>query len=145
MRVAYKPFPTTPHPAFPKQDTVWWPVLNLVIFYRHNRSRRIEAIVDSGSQQCLFHAGIGEALGMNVDDGVEGPLGGVIGGATGKVYYHKIRLLVAGESIEIMAGFSHQLSVPGLLGQIGFFDNFIVTFDWTPHPPCLDVQRIQRN
>jgi len=82
---------------------------------------------------------------MNVDDGVEGPLGGVIGGATGKVYYHKIRLLVAGESIEIMAGFSHQLSVPGLLGQIGFFDNFIVTFDWTPHPPCLDVQRIQRN
>src|ERR1043166_3120741 len=36
---------------------------------------------------------------------------------------------------EVMAGFSPQLSVAGLLGQVGFFDNFIVTFDYTPHPP----------
>jgi len=82
---------------------------------------------------------------MDVRSGVEGPLGGVIGGAQGKVYYHKIRILVAGEYLDVRAGFSYDLSVLGLLGQIGFLDNFIVNFDNTPDPPCFEVHRIQRN
>jgi len=82
---------------------------------------------------------------MNVRSGTVGPLGGVIGGSRGDVYYHKIRMMVAGESLEIKAGFSYELSVPALLGQIGFFDNFTVSFDNTPHPPCFEVNRIQRN
>ena len=40
--------------------------------------------------------------------------------------------------------FAYGLSATGILGQIGFFDHFIVTFDWTPHPPCFDVQTISR-
>jgi len=71
-------------------------------------------------------------------------LGGVIGGARAKLYYHKIRLLAAAESFDVTAGFSPNLSVPALLGQVGFFDQFIVTFDHTSHPPCFELQRIQR-
>ncbi len=101
--------------------------------------------MDTGSPYCLFHAQVGDALGMDVRSGIEGPLGGVIGAAQGKVYYHSIRLYVSGEYLNIKAGFSYELSVPALLGQNGFFDNFIVTFDNTPHPPCFEVNRIQRN
>ena len=82
---------------------------------------------------------------MDVKGGEEGPLGGVIGGSMGEAYYHHIRLYAAGEYLNIKVGFSYELSVPALLGQNGFFDNFIVTFDNTPHPPCFEVHRIQRN
>ena len=82
---------------------------------------------------------------MDVRSGIRGPLSGVIGGPKGDAYYHNIRILVAGESLEIKAGFSYELSIPALLGQNGFFDNFVVTFDNTPYPPCFEVNRIQRN
>lgn len=120
-------------------------MLNVVLFYRHNRTRPIEAIVDSGCQNCLFHADVGSAIGIDVTKGPEGPLGGAVGGSQGKVYYHKVRMLVAAEYIEIIAGFSPQLSIAALLGQIGFFDNFVVTMDYTPDPPLLDLRRIYRN
>lgn len=146
MRVNFKAIPLqTPHPALPGQQFQWWPILNVVLFYKHKRTPAIEAVVDSGSQTCLFHANFGRLLGIDIESGVEGPLGGVIGGAMGKVYYHKIRALIAGESYEIAAGFSHQLSCAGLLGQVGFFDHFITTFDYNPYPPCFEVTRIRVN
>jgi hypothetical protein len=82
---------------------------------------------------------------MDIKGGVPGSLGGVIGGVKRELYYHKVRLLAAGESDDITAGFSPTLSVPALLGQVGFFDHFIVTFDYTPHPPCFDLQKIDRS
>ena len=82
---------------------------------------------------------------MDIKSGIPGNLGGVIGGVKGELYYHKVRLIAAGESYDITAGFSSTLSVPALLGQVGFFDHFIVTFDYTPQPPCFDVEKIQRN
>lgn len=82
---------------------------------------------------------------MDIRDGIPGNLGGVIGGLKGELYYHRIRLFAAGESYDITAGFSPTLSVPALLGQLGFFDHFIVTFDYAPHPPCFDVQKIHGN
>ena len=84
-------------------------------------------------------------MGMDVFSGAEGPLGGAVGASRGKVYYHKVRILVAGQNLDIIAGFSPDLSVAGLLGQIGFFNNFVVTFDYTPNPPVMDLQRIYRN
>ena len=92
-------------------------MLNAVLFYKHRKSPVCEAIVDSGSQTCLFHADLGQAMGMRVESGIEGPLGGVIDQSRGKVYYHKVRMLVAGESLEIVAGFSPILFPPIYLAQ----------------------------
>ncbi len=72
-------------------------------------------------------------------------LGGVSQGMKEIFYFHKVKLYIAGSYIETMVGFSDRLSVAGLLGHIGLFDNFIVTFDNTPDPPCFEVLRIQRN
>lgn len=115
----------------------------MVIAYGNVLSQRIAALVDSGADRCLFHASIGAALGIEVEKGTEVPFGGVIGGSTGKIYYHKIRLLALGEWVEITGGFSYELSFDALLGRTGFFDNFIVTFDHTTDPPCFELQRIR--
>lgn len=146
MRINYKAFPlANPHPAFPKKSIEWVPAVPIAIVYGHTRSKRFEAIVDSGSMHTLFHADIGKQLGMNIEKGTKGSLGGVIGGPKCDVYYHRIKLVIGTDYIEIIAGFSDRLSQAGLLGQVGLFDNFIVTFDNTPHPPCFELQRIQRN
>ena len=144
MRVKFKPFPVIPHPAFPSQIIQWRPILNVAITYGRARSQRIEAIVDSGSDYCLFHASIGESIGIDVTSGIPGSLGGAIGGSRGELYYHRVRLFAVGESYDIVAGFFPGLSVPALLGQVGFFDRFTVTFDHTGQPPCVDLQKIPR-
>ncbi len=87
---------------------------------------------------------IGASIGIKIDSGSEGDLGGVISGPRSKVYFHNVKLIVATEVIEIKAGFCWDLS-ENLLGQIGFFDNFTVTFDPVPHPPCFEFNRVQQN
>jgi len=70
----------------------------------HSPTRKFEAIVDSGSPSCLFHADIGKAHGLKVEEGDEGPLGGVIGGAKGLVYYHRVKLAAASQIIPSLPG-----------------------------------------
>ena len=145
MRVEYKVFPlTNPDPIFPDRKYCWTPILNVNVMYNHGRSRRFESVVDSGSPWCLFHADLGSAIGINISRGIERPLGGVIGGAVGKMYFHKVKLCLPGTIIDVMAGFSTQLSVAGILGRSGFFDNYTVTFDSCSDPPGLDIQRVGR-
>jgi hypothetical protein len=55
-----------------------------------------------------------------------------------------MKLVVGTDILEIKAGFCWDLS-ENLLGQIGFFANFIVTFNAGFHPPCFDLQRMARN
>lgn len=71
-------------------------------------------------------------------------LQGVIGGATGLLYFHKITIFVFGDSFETMAGFSPDLAVTGLLGRRGFFDNFVVKFDAATSPPYCEIEKIHR-
>jgi hypothetical protein len=123
---------------------VWRPVLTIQLIHNHATSKRFEALVDTGTDYCLFDARIGASIGIKVNNGPEGDLGGIVPGAKSTVYFHNVKLVVATEMVEIKAGFSWDLT-SNLLGQVGFFDNFVATFDWAPNPPCFDLQRIQRN
>jgi len=114
------------------------------IIIGHATSKRFEAIVDSGSAICLFHAQIGKSLGLNIESGDKDTLGGVVGGSVGEVYYHEIKLKVLADIIPITAGFSKNLSVAAILGRHGFFENYIVTFDPCSNPPGLRLERIHR-
>ena len=100
--------------------------------------------MDSGSPWCLFHADIGSAIGLDVTKGIEHPLGGVVGGSRGKSFFHKVKLCLPGTIINVTAGFSGQLSVAGILGRTGFFDNYTVTFDPCSDPPGLEIERVGR-
>jgi len=122
----------------------WYPTIKVAIIFEHATSKRFEAVVDSGSALCLFHADIGKAIGLRLKTGEQGSLGGVVGGSTGEVYYHRVKLKVLCDIIPIMAGFSEQLSVAAILGRHGFFENFTVTFDPCYNPPGLILERVGR-
>jgi hypothetical protein len=91
-----------------------------------------QVLVDSGADFCLFHAEIGEAIGLDIKKGKKGIVTGV-GGKSSEYFLHKVTLEVGGWPYEIEAGFLPEIgtrSIPyGLVGQIGFFEHFKVIFD----------------
>ncbi|MCR4341554.1 MAG: hypothetical protein NUW01_16880 [Gemmatimonadaceae bacterium] len=148
MRFSYKVIPLqNPHPAFPKETSMWIPVLHVRINNSAKHSpptKRFEAIVDSGAPECYFHADIGKAIGIRLEDGIASSIGGIVGGVKIPIYYHSIGLYVGADILQMKAGFSNKLSVAAILGRRGFFDNFIVTFDPGATPPGFDIQRLGR-
>ena len=86
----------------------------------------------------------GASIGIRVNDGPEGDLGGIITGARSKVYFHDIKLVVGADIVEIKAAFCWDIT-SNLLGQTGFFDNFAVSFHPAFEPPCFDVERIKQH
>jgi hypothetical protein len=91
------------------------------------RTRRFEAIIDSGATRCIFHAGIAEFLGIDVRSG-DCELTNGIGGEE-EVWIHPVTLYIPRGPVHIRAGFKENLPLAGLLGMSGFFDHFNVTFE----------------
>jgi hypothetical protein len=88
---------------------------------------------------------VGEYLGIDVKKGIEDTIGGLSQGMREPVYYHKVRLFVEADwIIDITAGFIKKLTVAGILGRNGFFDNFRVRFDHSQHPPIFEIERIDK-
>ncbi|MEN9614286.1 MAG: hypothetical protein RLZZ347_593 [Candidatus Parcubacteria bacterium] len=91
-----------------------------------------EVLVDSGADLCIFDAEIGEAIGIDIQSGKMKEVFGV-GGKASVYYLHKLDIEVGGWSYTIDAGFMPDVAgrvMPyGLVGQKGFFDNFVVKFD----------------
>jgi hypothetical protein len=54
------------------------------------RSKRFEAIIDSGASQCIFHASIGRAIGLDIEKGRSATTQGIAGPV--KLYLHDISL-----------------------------------------------------
>ena len=97
------------------------------------RTKRFEAIIDSGATRCLFDWSLAEFLGIQkADCRVEVTTG--IGG-TEDSYLHDVLLYIPGGPVTITAGFKENLPVAGLLGITGFFEHFQILFD-TPAKMC---------
>ncbi|MGO9591887.1 MAG: hypothetical protein ACLP3K_17805 [Candidatus Acidiferrales bacterium] len=92
----------------------------------------------------MFHADLCRHLGISLEDGIKADLGGVVGGARADMYFHKIKILVGSYQVTTMAGFSTDLTVAGLLGRRGFFEDFIVKIDSSTNPPYFDLEKINR-
>jgi hypothetical protein len=134
-----------PNPAFKGEMTTWLPLLNVRVGFNHKQTPRIPAIVDSGSQCCLSKADLAEYLGIDLKGGLEGTMGGLSHGMREPVYYHDVKLYVESDwVIDITAGFIKKLSVAGLLGRNGFFDNFKVRFDQSMTPSILEIEKIEK-
>ncbi len=90
------------------------------------RSKRFEAVIDSGASRCVFHSEIGKYLGVDFSTcDTEEVLG--IGGAE-KLYLSDVALVIPGGTVLVKAGFKDALPVAGLLGMSGFFEHFNITF-----------------
>lgn len=145
MKYPYKPFPLSHTDPVTKLDYAWRPALTVFISHSAKRSAPVESIVDTGADHCVFDAEICDGLGIPVREGQQVAFSGIAREAETIGYLHTVTLTVAAQSYEAPIVFAYGLSITGILGQVGFFDQFIVTFDWTSHPPCFDIQRILRN
>ena len=90
-----------------------------------------EALLDSGADMCIFHASIGRILGLNIENGKSARVAGVTG-TIETFYIHKVILRLGAQGFETDVGFLPRMSDDGIgiLGQIGFFDQFAVKFDY---------------
>jgi hypothetical protein len=90
------------------------------------------AIVDSGADHCVFPRSFMPPLGLNpLSSPVEGTSG--VGSSNVATHFSKVIIDLQGVvQIPVYAGFTmgmDQLGI-GLLGQVGFFEAFKVTFDY---------------
>lgn len=92
----------------------------------------------------MFHAGFCRFLGIRLEDGIKADLSGVVGGKNADIFFHKIKILIGSTQLTTMAGFSTELSVAGLLGRRGFFENFVVKIDSSTNPPFFELEKINR-
>jgi hypothetical protein len=100
------------------------------------RTKRFEAIIDSGATRCLFHASLATYLGIDVKTGVREVTNGI--GGQEEVWLHDVMLYVPGGPVRIRAGFKENLPVGGLLGTVGFFEHFDITFEAIARQCVLD-------
>ncbi len=126
----YLNFPAEPSKAFPRRFSALRPVIPIWLI---GGDKRIgyHAIIDSGADLCIFHAQIGELLGIAVESGKLLPFNGISGELL-TAYFHDIKIEVGGYEFDCYAGFSRDIdNMPyGLLGQLGFFNLFDVLFDY---------------
>jgi hypothetical protein len=122
-------------------------MLQVRLGYHHAQSQRIYAHVDSGSPYCLFPFDLATLVGL---DPLRSPvftdnIGGIIKGVKDTVYFHRVKLFVESDwKIEVTAGFIKKLNASGILGRLGFFDHFKITFDHERHPPAFEIEKLER-
>jgi hypothetical protein len=104
------------------------------------RTKRFEAIIDSGATRCLFNADIGRSIGLDIASGDLEETMGIDN--VSKTYIHEISLYAPGGPIKIKAGFMEGLRVAGLLGMNGFFEHFVVKFEVSEL--AFEIERVYR-
>jgi predicted aspartyl protease len=108
------------------------PVIPIEIVYQ-DRSLQYETLIDSGADFCIFHAEVGKAIGIDVTAGQAASFGGIQKSRKqAKAYFHPVTLVVGGWKYDTVVSFSDDIapSGSGVLGEKGFFDLFVVKFDF---------------
>ncbi len=97
-----------------------------------DKSLQYNALVDSGADFSIFHSGVAQALGIDIESGDKLTFGGVQKADAAAAYLHKVTLVIGGWKYPTIVGFSDEISDDsyGILGQRGFFDIFSVKFDY---------------
>ena len=128
MKFPYQEHPRQPSDAFPNVTSRLVPFIPVTVIY-HGKSITIDALVDSGADNCIFPGFLGVALGVEVHEGPKQLISG-LGARVIEARFHYVQLKVRNVEIEVYAGFTFDtIGTTGLLGQRGFFDNFKVVFD----------------
>ena len=102
------------------------------------RTKRFEAVIDSGASRCLFHSDFANFLGIDYKSCPTEIILGV--GGNENIYLYDLSLYIPGGPAIVKAGFKEGLPIAGLLGMNGFFEHFKVTFDGPGQ--CYTLERI---
>ena len=141
MDFKYRKFPVDPNNyPFPGKKSALRPVIQIDLEYPAGKFGYL-VLIDSGADYCIFHASIGELLELDIKAGK--PL--TFHGTSGEpqiAYFHQIEFKIGGHSHKCDVGFSYEMEgLPyGILGQVGFFDKWIVKFEY--HKENVELKEI---
>jgi predicted aspartyl protease len=131
MNFKYRKFPLDPlkNPDFRRKSSLR-PVIQ-IDFETENGGFGYLVLIDSGADFCVFHAEIGEKLGLNVLDGDKLTFYGT-SGQPQKAYFHNISFKIGGHLHNAYVGFSYEMKslAYGILGQDGFFNKWVIKFEY---------------
>ena len=146
MQFNYRRFPS------PASSSVDRPVIPITLRNPHEAltpAIGYHALVDSGSDRCIFSADVADLLGIDLKAAKTVVyIGGVVAGERQPIYMHPIEIEVGdlgGPRYLTMVGFMPDFSQNGLglIGRIGFFNEFtFVKFKEADH--LLDVGKRRR-
>lgn len=130
MKFKYRKSPPPKSQAHPNLKWFRRPIIPLEII-NASQSTRIYALIDSGSDYCMFQGSLGQQIGIDVKNGKLEEIIGIMNKPI-KVYFHKIELKIGGWRFPCFAGFSFELdNLPlGILGQDGFFSRYKIILDY---------------
>ncbi|MFA6404810.1 MAG: hypothetical protein WCW03_02315 [Candidatus Paceibacterota bacterium] len=106
------------------------PIIPIVISYR-NKSIEESVLIDSGADTCILDAGVATFLGIDHFSAPKQIIGG-LGNAQYQSFTHPVKMAIGSHSFRVNANFIYGISKKheyGILGQKGFFENFIVSFN----------------
>ena len=130
MRIPYIIQPASP--ALTKifsKEQIFKPLITVVL-RKNDKKRKLFALVDSGADACLFPSDVAEILEIDIKKGERADFIGI--GSTKTVFYfHEVEILLGEHQVKTKVGFSTSaIGAGGVLGQQGFFENFMVMFDY---------------
>jgi len=131
MNFRYRKFPVdSKNCPFPNKKSALRPVIQ-IDFETSSGNFGYLVLIDSGADYCIFHASVGEQLGIDIKSGK--PL--IFFGTSGdpqKAYFHEITFKIGGHLHTCGVGFSYDMEklAYGLLGQDGFFNKWVVKFEY---------------
>lgn len=132
MNFQYRKFPIDQNNCpFPNKKTSLRPVIQ-IDFDGSNGGLSYLVLIDSGADYCIFHASIGEELGLDIKKGPALTFYGT-SGEPQRAYFHKIKFKIGGHEHVAKVGFSYEMEklAYGILGQDGFFDQWIIKFEYS--------------
>lgn len=129
MKFSYFKFPLPQKSSF-FGTSILKPIIPIELSVGNNKLR-YEALIDSGADFCILDGAIGEYLGLDVRSGPKEMFGGIQDSGGAEAFLHNITLNVGGWDYKITVAFSYDIAKHGfgILGQKGFFDQFVVKFD----------------
>lgn len=113
---------------FSEKDKLLRPIIPVSIKYKQ-RSIYYEALIDSGADFCIFPIAIGRKLGISLDSAKRIYFAGATGDPVLGLI-EKISLQIGETTFNTKIVFADLSGKKALLGQYGFFDKFIVKFDF---------------
>jgi Aspartyl protease len=140
VKIAYKAFPDSFGPPDSHLYSAMLSVQVALAVPNAPRTKRFEAIIDSGATRTLLHSDFASHLGLDVKSGEVEITQGI--GGSEATYLHEIALYLPGGPVTTKVGFKDKLPVAGLLGMSGFFEFFKVSFD--PDTLICELDRIYR-
>ena len=132
MNFRYKKFPVDPKNCpFPNKKNALRPVIEIQLESSTKVTFGYLVLIDSGADYCIFHASIGELMGINIKSGTSLTFYGT-SGEPQVAYFHKITFRMGGHPHTADVGFSYDMEklAYGILGQDGFFNRWNIKFEY---------------